>query len=177
MGDGGLPVLRSAEATERAVPVRFPSRRSPLEEGRHSRGMAGKAHLPGEGDGVKYADCPEMIGIARRIAGEKVCRKCARALVGRQEAWCSNACAAWWRVNHWFSNGSRFLRRENPPCCICGERGAEVDHIDRANGAHHEASCIHHLSNLRVLCKRCHREVTNAQIRADAERRREKVTA
>ena len=52
MGDGGLPVLRSAEATEWEVPLRFPSRRSPLEEGRHSRGMAGKAHLPGEGDGV-----------------------------------------------------------------------------------------------------------------------------
>lgn len=48
----------------------------------------------------------------------------------------------------------------------------EVNHRERAEGTHAIASCRHHLDNLQVLCRPCHREVTAAQLAADAAVRR-----
>lgn len=48
-----------------------------------------------------------------------------------------------------------------------GRRGhvLEVDHIEAAEGRHSKTDCVHHLDNLRTLCRECHRRRTAEQRR------------
>lgn len=50
-------------------------------------------------------------------------------------------------------------------CDLIGDFRPEVDHIRRAMGRHSKTDCIHHQTNLRVLCVPCHRAVTAEQRR------------
>jgi len=48
------------------------------------------------------------------------------------------------------------IARDNGLCVVCDVAGQEIDHIDGDSDA---------LSNLRYLCKRCHRDVTDRHLR------------
>ena len=50
-------------------------------------------------------------------------------------------------------------------CDLIGGFRPEVDHIEQALGRHSKTDCIHHQTNLRVLCVPCHRAVTAEQRR------------
>lgn len=108
--------------------------------------------------------------------------------------WCSDACARRWTREHHFSVArSAAIDRDGGACVWCGaterdrpdaeprDHGTgysialpdgrswlEVDHVDPAQGRHGTRDCVHHVDNLRTLCRPCHRQRTREQ-RARAE--------
>ncbi|KJK12549.1 hypothetical protein UB45_07675 [Terrabacter sp. 28] len=49
------------------------------------------------------------------------------------------------------------LRRDRYKCVRCGAKAEEVDHIIPRMGMKLSTwSCLHHLKNLRSLCRACH---------------------
>ena len=126
---------------------------------------------------MNFSDCPGMCQKWRK----GLCRRCGSELTGRRTTWCSDECGSWWFNNHWFNyaKGGVADRRKVEgswrwTCELCETVvvSYEIDHIERARGRHNVASCVHHQENLRLLCKPCHRAVTAAQRREDAERAR-----
>lgn len=91
----------------------------------------------------------------------KRCRWCNSPLPLRRTRWCSDTCSNQASVNHWFSFGREVIKRDGKKKCkICGRSPVEVDHITPAFGKHSKASCVHHLSNLQLLCKNHHLQKT-----------------
>ena len=97
------------------------------------------------------------------------CRWCGKALTGRRTAWCSKKCQREHKANHHYPTARRKVREAAAVyrCAACGFTyplgQIEVDHIEPADGRHSQWDCIHHINNLQVLCKVCHRDKTNYQ--------------
>ena len=117
-------------------------------------------------------ECPEMHGLSERPEGAGYpCIRCGTPVSGRRLRWCSDECGRWFANNHWFNYAAlevkKAARRDDGYyiCVGCSEvvGQVEVDHIERAWGAHNQKSCIHHQVNLRVLCIPCHRRRTREQ--------------
>jgi len=95
------------------------------------------------------------------------CGHCAKKLKGRQKRWCSKTCRWDANANHWFSKAKKRLKsaRALYECEECHEltRTIEVNHIVPCKGAHSKWSCSHHIDNLELLCKPCHKLKTDEQ--------------
>lgn len=98
------------------------------------------------------------------------CDLCGHWLVGRQKRWCGKKCALAYRRQHsWTHARTAARRRDGYRCRHCGtgrenpECHLEVNHIMPLNGKGYGWSCAHHLENLEVLCRACHRKVTAKQ--------------
>lgn len=53
----------------------------------------------------------------------KQCRRCGKALTGRQRSWCSETCGLEWMALKWMSvQGPRVARRDAYRCQLCGWR-------------------------------------------------------
>ena len=125
---------------------------------------------------MNEAPCPLMLG-----TGPGRCARCDSPLVGQQTRWCCGGCREWYYQNHWYSHARRFVRRQARiragvyKCALCEKLTdePEVDHIDPARSRHDKESCIHHIANLRVLCRACHLPLTKAFVKAEAQRRKE----
>lgn len=70
----------------------------------------------------------------------------------------------------WELRRARVLREE-PNCRLCGAQATDVDHVRaHADGGSDDRS------NLRALCRKCHKQVTSEQNRARRKRQRERRT-
>ena len=78
----------------------------------------------------------------------------------------TNSSPHWWKSSHlWLSIKKEIQRRDNWTCQICGDKdffckscgryNMEVDHIKRAID---RPDLIFVLSNLRLLCRECHKK-------------------
>lgn len=98
-----------------------------------------------------------------------VCDRCCATLPPRRRRWCSDECSAAYFADHVFAHSrERARKRDNRRCangCEPTWEGVEVDHIVAARGAHSKHSCVHHLDNLRTLCRPCHVKRTAEQRR------------
>jgi hypothetical protein len=116
---------------------------------------------------------------------EPVCRlaRCRQALPPRRTAFCSDRHASEFEHNHVWMHARRAARRRAAWACErCGfkpseirkdpdarrayrrhELRLEVNHIEPLGGSYRSVTCRNHLTNLEVLCHRCHMGVTGAQ--------------
>lgn len=124
------------------------------------------------------------------IDGAKRCRWCWGPVGKGRRTFCGDACVEEYRILHdWNFVRELVLKRDHGVCAMCGvdtrkprHAGSdrmystmfsfEVDHIlPRHDGGTNE------LTNLRLLCRPCHRGVTTAFARERARRRREAKAA
>jgi 5-methylcytosine-specific restriction endonuclease McrA len=111
-------------------------------------------------------------------------------LPARRTAYCSDAHAREFVRNHvWSAARQAARRRAKWTCQRCGFRPAEVrrdpdarkafrrhelrlevNHILPLRGAYRVVTCANHLTNLEVLCHRCHNAATAAQRRTAGAR-------
>mgnify|MGYP003643312458 FL=1 len=95
------------------------------------------------------------------------CELCGKKLSGRQTRWCSRQCSNTIRDNHRWTNAKGVLKRKSAyyQCAHCGEftQTIEVNHIVPCKGQHGVWGCHHHQENLELLCKPCHKKVTDEQ--------------
>ena len=118
---------------------------------------------------------------------ERLCRvaTCRAPLTARRTAYCSDAHAREFARNHVWADARRSARRRAKWCCQrCGfkpgdirkdvtarkayarhELRLEVNHIEPLRGTYRVVTCSNHLTNLEVLCHRCHVAVTTEQRR------------
>ena len=116
---------------------------------------------------------------------EQVCRlaTCRAPLPPKRTAYCSDAHAREFTRNHvWLDARRSARRRARWACQRCGfkpgeirkdpearkafprhELRLEVNHIEPLRGAYRGVTCSNHLSNLEVLCHRCHLAATAEQ--------------
>ncbi len=116
---------------------------------------------------------------------QEVCRlaSCRQALPARRTAYCSDAHAREFERNHFWSAARRAARRRAKWTCErCNfkpsqvkkdpvaksayaghELRLQVNHIEPLAGRYRSMTCFNHLSNLEVLCHRCHVSVTSEQ--------------
>jgi hypothetical protein len=116
---------------------------------------------------------------------QPLCRvgHCRATLPSRRTAYCSDRHAREFERNHvWFAARRAARRRAGWACERCGFKPAEirrdpvararyarhelhlqVNHIEPLVGAYRLVTCANHLSNLEVLCHRCHLAVTGRQ--------------
>jgi hypothetical protein len=114
---------------------------------------------------------------------EPLCRvaTCRAVLAGRRTAYFSEKHAREFERNHLWTAARRVARRRAKWACErCGfkpgevrrdpvarkaypryELKLEVNHIQPLTGSYRAFTCFNHLSNLEVLCHRCHVAVTN----------------
>ena len=99
-----------------------------------------------------------------------VCQVCCALLSGRQTVFCSQKCERWWRNNHVWRWARRAARRKHRYVCTVpgceknrAEHTLEVNHIVPLVGAGYGVSCLHHQTNLELLCTEHHQAVTNRQ--------------
>ena len=102
----------------------------------------------------------------------------------RRRTWCSNGCARNYQRNHiWRFARAAAKRRAKYFCeqrgCRAERRDCEVNHRTARQGAGYGPGCHHHLSpdhsgvgGLEVLCRAHHREITTAQAKERAARRK-----
>lgn len=102
-------------------------------------------------------------GARRRTEARRTqrCVECGRALVSRRTPYCSRKCR-WKFHGHYFWDSARsyVLLRDRYTCQVCGTRtrarSLDVDHIvEIADGG-----AALEYSNLRTVCRSCHREKT-----------------
>jgi len=116
---------------------------------------------------------------------EPLCRveRCRAPLPSRRTAYCSDRHAREFERNHvWFAARRAARRGARWSCERCGFKPSEirrdpdarahyrrhelrlqVNHIEPLVGAYRLVTCANHLSNLEVLCHRCHLVVTGEQ--------------
>lgn len=113
------------------------------------------------------------------------CQWCNTSIeAARRRTWCGNACARAYQRNHiWRFARSAAKRRAKYFCerpdCTAERRDCEVNHRTARDGRGYGPGCHHHLSpdqnglgGLEVLCRAHHREITTAQAKERAARRR-----
>lgn len=109
-------------------------------------------------------DCP----LSSWEGDEGRCRWCNVELTGRRKAWCSDAHAELFNINHvWNFTRWAALRRDGRRCVRCGWAvgGLEVNHIVPVLGKHIVIGCHHHLAGVVTLCRTHHLEETARQRR------------
>lgn len=109
------------------------------------------------------------------------CRWCSSILdSAKQKRWCSGKCLELWRLQHRYFLARQFVMKASRGKCRCvraegeqrhaicaGCRSCEsivvlrggmmtCDHIVPRLGDKARFSCKHHISNLQILCDRCH---------------------
>lgn len=108
------------------------------------------------------------------------CRFCSKPLDVKQKRWCSGSCLNTWREHHrYFLARQAAVKRYRGKCSCqrtkgdprhilcarCGSCEAVVhlrggimtcDHIIPRRGNKSRFSCLHHQSNLQMLCSLCH---------------------
>ncbi len=97
------------------------------------------------------------------------CRYCGKTLTGRKTAWCDRKCLkeVLLRVE-WRYIRRCILNRDKRHCVLCGGWASEVDHIiECADGGN-----FHEWSNLRSLCKACHKTKTLLMRKARVEKKK-----
>jgi 5-methylcytosine-specific restriction endonuclease McrA len=96
-----------------------------------------------------------------------VCDRCGMELTGRRTRWCSRTCHRLHVEQHRWTQARKAAVRRDRRCVSCGSAELlEVNHIVPREGRGYGWDCGHHLENLQVLCRLCHRLVTNAQAAA-----------
>lgn len=94
------------------------------------------------------------------------CRWCNKKLTGKQKRWCSPHCGNAASTHHWFSWARKVVVRNGryDGCVKCGSHERlEVNHITPCLGLHSKASCKHHVTELELVCRKCHLEITREQ--------------
>lgn len=105
------------------------------------------------------------------------CDLCGAVLTGRRTRWCSRRCHDAHVVQHRWTQARKAAVRRDRVCVTCGSRELlEVNHIVPREGAGYGWGCWHHAENLEVLCRACHRVVTNAQAEARRARKASETT-
>jgi 5-methylcytosine-specific restriction endonuclease McrA len=111
---------------------------------------------------------------------EGYCRWCDAELEVKQKRWCSGTCLQAWRLQHRYFLSRQFVmklakgkcscRRADSEerhviCAGCGAcesvvrlRGGQMtcDHVIPRLGNKAKFGCLHHASNLQILCTACH---------------------
>ena len=110
-----------------------------------------------------YSEC--SVRTYRNDAG--VCDRCGTTLTGRRKRWCGEACyLADLREHFWTAARNVALKRDGSRCVSCGStKRLEVNHIEPRVGRGYLTGCWNHIAGLETLCKPCHQEVTNHQVR------------
>jgi 5-methylcytosine-specific restriction endonuclease McrA len=129
-----------------------------------------------------FVTCVDISELACRVA------TCRSPLSARRTAYCSDAHAREFARNHVWSDARRTARRRARwQCQRCGfkpgevwkdpearkaysrhELRLEVNHILPLRGSYRGVTCANHLTNLEVLCHRCHVAATAEQRRVIA---------
>ena len=93
------------------------------------------------------------------------CQWCDKTMPeGRRTVYCSDRCRRAFEREHFWPRARATARRRGLRSCINGCEGRiEVNHIVPLVGAGYGPSCLHHQTNLELLCCVCHREVTAQQ--------------
>ena len=105
-----------------------------------------------------------LCSLAPRRSGEPGCDWCGAWLNTRQKRWCSDLCISHFRRNHVWKFARVVALNRDAGCTRCsGVANLEVNHIVPLAGQERTESCLHHLSNLEVLCHSCHVAETAAQ--------------
>lgn len=112
------------------------------------------------------------------------CHWCDNPLSGRRRVWCSEKCSAAFLHEHRYSDARAQCRRrarancscsnvssraKHQICALCGccEREVgllECNHRVPRRGDRSIISCLHHSTNLEMLCHKCHLGVTKYQM-------------
>lgn len=111
---------------------------------------------------------------------EGYCRWCDKELDAKQKRWCSGNCLEAWRLQHRYFLARQLVMKlargkclcikplneqRHVLCASCGACEAVVrlrggimtcDHILPRFGNKAKFGCMHHVSNLQILCNRCH---------------------
>lgn len=96
--------------------------------------------------------------------GDDGCHWCGGWLNARQTRWCSPLCISKYRRHHVWKYARPAAMNRDKVCVHCGtDEELEVNHIVPLAGRPRTESCIHHQTNLEVLCHTCHVQVTHAQ--------------
>jgi 5-methylcytosine-specific restriction protein A len=93
--------------------------------------------------------------------GTKICRNCESSVAQGRRHYCSNQCMLTFNRNHdWYWIRKDILKRDNYRCSICKKRHrkAQLD-IDHIIPARLNIDPFNK-SNLRTLCKECHKAKT-----------------
>jgi len=124
-----------------------------------------------------FVTCVDVSELRCRVA------TCRSILSGRRTAYCSDAHAREFVRNHVWADARRTARRRAKwSCQRCGfkpgsirkdpvarqtysrhELRLEVNHIVPLRGSYRGVTCSNHLTNLEVLCHRCHLVATAEQ--------------
>ena len=108
-----------------------------------------------------------MMSCPLLVNEEGLCDWCAAPLTGRRTRWCSRRCNRDYVANHRWTQAKQAAKAEaaHYQCARCRSfvQYVEVNHIIPCKGKHGTFGCHHHLDNLEVLCKPCHRAVTAEQ--------------
>jgi hypothetical protein len=138
-----------------------------------------------EVEAADFAPIPWRSHVTCVDLSEPVCRlaSCRKPLTGRRKAYCCDRHAREFERNHlWIAARRAARRRAKWACQRCGFKPAdvrrepsllpiykrselrlEVNHIEPLLGSYRGFTCLNHLSNLEVLCHRCHVAATNEQ--------------
>jgi hypothetical protein len=100
------------------------------------------------------------------------CRKCGLLLTGRKRSWCGKKCLKEVLLTvHWRYIRACILRRDKYKCVLCAKRASEVDHIvEMVDGG-----SFHEWSNLRAICRACHKAKTLLSRRARVKKKVQKT--
>jgi hypothetical protein len=116
------------------------------------------------------------------------CRACGKELTKAQRSWCGGRCQMMYEANHYWAAARHAAMKRDRGCVKCGwvddkdcatscgqyffwsravldgpDNRLEVNHIVPRRGEGYGTGCHHHQSNLEVLCKKHHLEVTRQQ--------------
>ncbi len=101
------------------------------------------------------------------LNGNKICRNCENIVPKTRRNYCSEECMNTFNEDHsWYFVRKAILRRDKYKCNICKKRfrksKLDIDHIIPVRGKINPFN----KSNLRTLCKECHKAKTKLEANA-----------
>ena len=107
-----------------------------------------------------------------------MCGKPVPVVTGAKQSirWCSSDCRKRFNSNHFYVDArAHTLHASGKRCARCREvfpaKQLECNHIIPLRGKRVSPSCVHHLSNLEMVCNPCHMVIGIEQDIADGSRR------